>query len=77
MAETHTYTIRFTDEEFADVSRISMEQGVPIARVIRLALLYLYGHLGDMQAFEHVTDVSSLLRGKVLEEITKRNIIAS
>jgi hypothetical protein len=69
MADTHTYTFRFTDKEFADISRIAEEQGIPIARVIRLGLLYLYAHLGDKQAFDNVGDVSLLLKDKVMEEM--------
>jgi hypothetical protein len=69
MAETRSYTSRFSESEFSDISRIAEEQGVPISRVIRLGLLYLYAHLGDKQAFDNVGDVSLLLKDKVMEEM--------
>lgn len=69
MGDTHTYTFRFSETEFEDISRIAEAQGIPIARVIRLSLLYLYAHLGDKRAFDNVGDVSLLLKDKVLEEI--------
>ncbi len=69
MADTHTYTFRFSEQEFEVISRIAQEQGIPISRVIRLGLLYLYAHLGDQQAFDNVGDVSLLLKHKVMEEI--------
>jgi hypothetical protein len=71
MAATRSYTSRFSESEFSDISRIAQEQGVPISRVIRLGLLYLYAHLGDKQAFDNVGDVSLLLKDKVMEEIKK------
>jgi hypothetical protein len=71
MGDTHTYTFRFSEAEFEDISRIAEAQGIPIARVIRLGLLYLYAHLGDKQAFDNVGDVSLLLKDKVMEDIKK------
>jgi hypothetical protein len=71
MGDTHTYTFRFSEAEFAHISRIAEEQGVPISRVIRLGLLYLYLHLGDKEAFDGVSDVSLLLKNKVVEEMNK------
>jgi hypothetical protein len=71
MAETHTYTFRFTEQEFAAISRIAEEQGIPIARVIRLGLLYLYAHLGDKQAFDNLGDVSLMFKDKVMEDVMK------
>jgi hypothetical protein len=69
MAAVRSYTSRFSESEFSDISRIAEEQGIPISRVIRLGLLYLYAHLGDKQAFDNVGDVSLLLKVKVMEEM--------
>jgi hypothetical protein len=69
MATTRSYTSRFSESEFSDINRVAVEQGVPISRVIRLGLLYLYAHLGDKQAFDNVGDVSLLLKEKVMEEM--------
>ena len=66
--ENHPYTIRFSESEFSDVSRIAGVQGIPVSRLLRLSLLYLYAHLGDKQAFENIGDVSLILKEKVKEE---------
>ncbi len=71
MADTHTYTFRFSESESSDISRFAEEQGIPQLRVIRSSLLYLYAHLGDKQALDNVGDVSLPLKDKVMVDIKK------
>lgn len=67
--QNHPYTLRFSETEFSDLSRIAGEQGIPVTRVIRLGLAYLYAHMGYKEEFNNIEDVSLLLKEKLLQEL--------
>ena len=67
--QNHPYTMRFSESEFSYLNQISEEQGIPISRLIRLGLAYLFAHLKNDEAFESIEDISLMLKEKILEEI--------